>query len=86
MQEPVRAFRRHRLVCMLETLRHREVECKLGDDGRFRTTSLADDIERVFEIVDINLHGVTSAVEHHGDSERDRSARQPRVYRHADRA
>jgi hypothetical protein len=85
MQEPVRPFRRHRLVRMLETRRYREVERELSDDGRFRAASVTDDIERVFEILDIDLHGVTSAVEHHGDSERARSARQSRVRRRVDR-
>jgi hypothetical protein len=47
VQEPVRPFRRHQHVRTLETRRHREVERKLGDDGRFRAASVADDLERV---------------------------------------
>ena len=41
---------------------HREVERELGDDGGFQAAAVADGIERVSEIVDVQLHGVISAV------------------------
>ena len=66
MQEPVRPFRRHRLVRTLKTCRYGEVERELSDDGRFRAASVADDLSACLKTLDIDLHSVTSAVEYYG--------------------
>ena len=61
-QEPLYLFRPNGVARTMEARRYREVERKLGDDGRFRATHVADDIECVFEIFDVNLHAVASIV------------------------
>jgi hypothetical protein len=43
-----------------EARRHREVDRKLGDDGRFRPTGVADDVKRLPQVFDAELHAVTS--------------------------
>lgn len=79
VEEPPRLFGIHAAAVRAELRRHREVERKLGANGRFPAAGVANDIERLSEIVDGGLHGTVSMVVSIGKCDRAPARRQWRA-------
>ena len=62
VEKSPRVFGIEAAALRVELRRDREVERELSDDGGFRAGAVANDVERLPEIVDTERHGSVSSV------------------------